>query len=152
MILTDEDIQRLLSEPKYFPDNPRLTTKPKAHAQHEEKELILNCPSKLEFKMRLNKHRFKPNKFSIILLYLNREAREWVRLFRCNGVHEHTNKLEGTKFEDFHIHKATQHYMEAGFKEDSYAEMASYSDYNGAIEYFISETNCQRVSNEPTLF
>lgn len=151
-ILTDAEIHQLLSQRKYFPENPRVRPRPKAHAQHEESELSLTTDSQLVFKVRIRKHRFNALKFSIILLYRDQENKTWLRLLRCNGKHEHSNDLEGERFYAFHVHKATQRYMEAGYREDLYAYEAPYSSFDGALNYFFEIANCRRAGENPTLF
>lgn len=151
-ILTDSEIDSLLKELKYFPDNPRIKPKPKANAQHEESELSLTTTGKLMFKVRIRKHRFNALKFSIILLYRDQENKTWVRLLRCNGKHEHSNDIEKEKFDTFHVHQATQRYMEAGYIEDFYAYQAPYSSFDGALNHFLDVAGCRRVADQPTLF
>ncbi|MGR3293571.1 MAG: hypothetical protein ACUZ9M_06090 [Candidatus Scalindua sp.] len=65
------------------------------------------------------------------------------KLRRHNGKsHEHSNKLEGVKFYDFHIHFATQRYQDEGRKEESYAEVTDrYSDIKEALNCLLEDCN-----------
>ena len=72
--------------------------------------------------------------FSIILGYMAPRSNLLFRLRRYNGKsHEHTNKIEGLTFYDYHIHTATLRYQEAGFDADGYAESSTeYADLQSA--------------------
>ena len=63
------------------------------------------------------------------------------RLLRYNGrSHPHTNTIEGDRFYDFHIHKATERYQKKGQKEESYAEVTDrYRDLDGASICMIKD-------------
>ena len=71
--------------------------------------------------------------FLVILIYVD-ENRKYHILRRYNGKHIHKNQIEKNKFRDFHIHKATQRYPEAGFRIDAYAEITdSYNNWKDAF-------------------
>ena len=67
------------------------------------------------------------------------------KLQRYNGKsHEHTNKLEGDKFYNFHIHFATQRYQDVGQKEESYAKVTDrYSDIQKALKCLLKDCNIE---------
>ena len=79
--------------------------------------------------------------FSIILAYSIPKSSVLFRLRRYNGrSHEHTNRVEGITFYDFHIHTATERYQEAGYTEEHYAEPTDrYADLSGAIQCLIQD-------------
>ena len=60
---------------------------------------------------------------------------------RYNGrSHQHTNRIEGNTFYDFHIHIATERYQAAGYEEDHYAETTNrFADLGGAIRCMIQD-------------
>jgi len=62
--------------------------------------------------------------FSTILMHRRPGLNTLFRLRRYNGPHEHTNSIEGSTLNDFHVHKATERYQKLG-KEDSFAEVTS---------------------------
>ena len=80
-----------------------------------------------------------PLDFSIILAVSPANSNQRFRLRRYNGKHgEHTNRIEGNTFYDFHIHFATERYQERGFKEDHYAEPTDkFYDFNSALKCMI---------------
>jgi len=63
------------------------------------------------------------------------------RLRRYNGrSHQHTNRIEGNTFYDFHIHMATERYQVAGYEEYHYAETTDrFADLGGAIRCMIQD-------------
>lgn len=65
------------------------------------------------------------------------------RIRRYNGKsHEHTNRIEGNSFYDYHIHIATERYQQLGFDEDGYAEISkAYTDIHSAMECFKNDCN-----------
>ncbi|HPA46929.1 MAG TPA: hypothetical protein PK395_14280, partial [bacterium] len=79
--------------------------------------------------------------FSVILAVCPRETNLSFRLRRYNGKsHEHTNRIEGTKFFDFHVHTATERYQDLGVKEDSFAEPTErFSDLSSALNCMFQE-------------
>ena len=59
---------------------------------------------------------------------------------RYNSRHEHTNKIEGVTFDDFHIHEATERYQLLGAKKDSYARPTDkFSDLDGALRCMLED-------------
>ena len=71
------------------------------------------------------------------------------RLCRYNGKsHEHSNSLESQKFYDFHVHRATARYQQAGSREDSFAEPTDrYNDLDGAVRCLIQDCGFQLPNN-----
>jgi hypothetical protein len=69
------------------------------------------------------------------------------RLRRYNGKsHEHTNKIEGNKFYDFHIHYATERYQNTGFTEDAFAMITNrYNSFHGALNCMVQDCGFQLV-------
>jgi len=84
---------------------------------------------------------FNPLDFSIILGCYRPDSNKIFRLRRYNGKsHEHTNRIEGNPFYDFHIHTATERYQNLGMHEDSYAEPTeSFSDFFSAMECMLKD-------------
>ncbi len=134
-LLTDQQIAQLLSEDKPLPENfqERIRLKPKRG--HKEAELDVEGADGSSFRLILRQSALNPLDFSVILAYQIPHTNVFFRLQRYNGKsHEHTNKLEGDRFYDFHIHKATQRYQESGLREDAFAEPTTrYADFDGAL-------------------
>jgi hypothetical protein len=152
-ILTDEQIQNLIDEPKVLPDNYRkrlLEMKPKPNGSHSEGELVASGDNGSEFlvKTRLSIH--NPFNFSVILMYSFPDTSRMFRLRRYNGrTTPHLNPLENQRILGFHIHKATERYQEAGYDEDTYAmETDRYTDLHGALRCMIDDCGFIRPEND----
>lgn len=139
--LTDAEIEGLLAERKPLsPDyGSRIKLKPKEG--HKERELDVTGAKGSLFRLILRQSNANVLDFSVILAYRPPRTNQFSRLRRYNGKsHEHTNKLEGDPFYDFHIHMATERYQESGFKEDTYAEPTDrFSEYSWAIRCMVAD-------------
>jgi len=135
-LLTDEEIGRLLTESKPLPDNVPERIKLKPKRGHKEAELDVTGADGSSFRLILRQSMLNPLDFSVILAYQFPQTNVFLRLRRYNGKsHEHTNKLEGDRFYDFHIHKATRRYQESGLREDAFAEPTErYADFDSALQ------------------
>jgi len=83
------------------------------------------------------------------------QSNQLFRLRRYNGKsHEHTNRLEGVTFYDFHIHIATERYQAVGMREDAYAEPTDrYGDFHAAFSCLIKDVNINvPLERQGTLF
>ncbi len=135
----------MIQIPKPLPPNYRrllrFRNKPDSE-RHEEAQLDVEAGEKGTFRIMIRKNLINPLDFSVILGYIPKERLNILRLRRYNGAHEHTNKLEGTRFRDFHIHYATQRYQETGWDIDNYAEPTDkYGTVDAALEVYFSECN-----------
>ena len=150
--LTDEDINGLIQIPKLLPANYksllRYRAKPTSE-QHEEAQFDVQSSGEVTFRVMIRKNLINPLDFSVILGYIPKERLNILRLRKYNGLHEHTNRLEGMRFRDFHIHQATQRYQEAGWDIDDYAEPTDkYGTVDEAIEVYFHECNFIRPEDE----
>jgi hypothetical protein len=141
IILTDTDIARLLAEAKPSPPDYQSRLQLRAKRGHKERELDITGASGSEFRVIVRQSSINPLDFSVILAYSIPRSSVLFKLRRYNGrSHEHTNKIEGTTFYDFHVHTATERYQEAGYAEEHYAEVTNrYADLNGAIQCLIQD-------------
>jgi hypothetical protein len=134
-LLTDDQIAHLLTESKPLPGNfqERIRFKPKRG--HKEAELDITGADSSTFRIVLRQSALNPLDFSVILAYQIPQTNVLFRLRRYNGKsHEHSNRLEGDRFYDFHIHQASQRYQESGLREDAFAEPTTrYADFDGAL-------------------
>jgi hypothetical protein len=139
--LSDNDIERLITERKPLPDDyrERIQTRPKRG--HKEREFDVTGDANSEFRIIFRQSEINPLDFSVILAYRPPKSNQLFRLRRYNGKsHEHTNTLEGKTFYDFHIHTATERYQDAGFREDWFAEPTGrYADFNDAIKCMLQD-------------
>lgn len=123
-ILTDEEIAKLLQEPKQLARNweTRLRPLPKSNSKFTRRDCEINGKNGHMFRIIIRHNMINPLDFSIILVFRDEDGTEF-NLRRYNGKHpsQHTNKLEKAKglpnssFRNvFHIHMATQRYQETG--------------------------------------
>lgn len=134
VLLTEDDIRRLLEERKPVPPDysKRIVLKPKRG--HKESQLDITGANGSEFVLIVRQAEANQLDFSVILAYRPPNTNRLFRLMRHNGKHEHTNLLEAETFYGFHIHTATERYQDCGLREDAYAKPTTrYSDYGGAI-------------------
>lgn len=133
--LTDDDIERLLAEPKSLSPDWQKRLELKSRLGVGKQQIDFLGAGGTEFRIILRQSEHNSFSFSAILAYCLPESSGIVRLCRCNGKdHEHTNRIERNRFYGFHVHQATERYQELGGKEDGYAEPTSdYSDLRGAL-------------------
>ena len=140
--LTDADIDRLVREEKQLPAglDALLKLKPKRYG-HRECECRVVGSDGSEFAVTIRERMADPLVFSVILSYLPPSTNARFCLRRYNGkYHEHTNRLEGVKFYDFHVHRATERYQEAGFDAEAYAEQTDrYGDVRTALDCLLED-------------
>lgn len=89
-----------------------------------------------------------PESFTAGLRWKSKTGEE-VILIRCNGSdHIHGNKIEQTKFGPAcHVHIATERYILAGKKVESFAEITNnYLTLDGALHYLVGYTNVVGIS------
>jgi len=152
VVLSDSEIGQLVAARKELPPDyqNRLALKPKRG--HKEQELELKTDDGAEFRVVLRQSDFNPLDFSVILGYRIPKSNRVFRLRRYNGRHgEHSNRLEGKRFYDYHIHMATERYQQSGFDEDAYAEPTSrYADFRGAVRCMIEDCGFVEPSGTQT--
>ncbi len=141
LILTDEQIESLLSEPK------RVTT-PAARWKEQRGSRQRNFSVESEdganqFSLFFRQNQRLKNGFSCGLIYHHPDG-EKITLSRYNGSdHSHYNPLDGSR-SDFscHIHRATERYMVAGRKAEHFAlSTHRYADLDGAVSAIIADCN-----------
>ena len=154
-ILRDSEIADLITETKLLPDNwqNQFKLKEKRNFQHKQRSIEIPGKAGNLFRVILRQNRVNIFDFSIILMFRDKDGKEY-RLIRYNGKHPspHTNNWEkrqgllDCKFgPTFHIHRATERYQEAGYKEiDGFAEeTTSYHDFHSALNRFLEDNNFQ---------
>ena len=150
--LPDAEIEDLIAVSKPLPVDyrTRIRTRSRSYSdKHEEGQLEVQIQDKGTFRIIIRKNRINPLDFSAILGYIPPERLKLFHLRRYNGVHKHTNKIEGISFRAFHIHYATQRYQEAGWNIDAYAELSDkYTTVDGALELLLDECNFIRPEGE----
>lgn len=147
MVLTDDEIARLLALPKTI-------TNPRAREKHQKGSIRLNYLASADdasFEIYVRQNLLVQNAFSCGFIYLHPSG-EKVTLMRCNGgYHAHDNPLEGVNTIGIccHIHIATQRYMEAGRKPEHYAEPTNlFTDVNGALITLMEKSNISGLTSK----
>jgi hypothetical protein len=139
-ILTDAQIQELIDEPKPLPDDYEARLTPKPARGHTERDLHITGTSGNHFEIRIRQAVQDPFDFSVILMYHVPGSNVCIRLRRYNGSHEHTNPIERTKLDGFHIHKATERYQALGPVPDKYAELTTaHFDLRSALARMLAD-------------
>lgn len=154
VVLTDTEIAGLLAERKVLPHDylARIQAKPKRG--HKERELAISGDQGNDFRLVVRQSIINPLDFSAMLMYCPRDTNQLFRLRRHNGrSHEHTNKIEGDKFYEFHIHMATERYQDLGVREDSFAEPTDrFTDLGGAIDCLLADCGFDRRNLQTSIF
>ena len=141
ILLTDSDIQGLLSERKALSTDFHKMFRLKPKLGHKELEVNITSESGSEFCLIFRQAQFNILDFSAILAFRSPDTNKLFHLRRYNGKsHEHKNPLESQKFYSFHIYQATERYQEYGYDEDAFAEPTDrYSDLFGALRCLIDD-------------
>lgn len=149
---TDEEIQALLAEPKALSADYQSNLLLSQKRGHKERQFEVKGTTGNRFVLMLRKSDFNEFDFSVILGVVSKESNQVFRLRRYNGKsHEHTNRLEGNTFYDFHVHTATERYQDLGAKEDHFAELTDhYGDMHAAISCMIQDCGFQVSPNAQT--
>ena len=138
---SDIEIAALMLERKPLAQNWRQLTRLRPKQGHDERDLDLPGSDGSEFRLILRRNQVNPLDFSVILAVRVPQSTRLFRLRRYNGrSHEHTNKIEGETFYDYHIHMATERYQAIGTREDAYAEVTDrYQDYATALDCMLED-------------
>lgn len=144
MELTDEQIGFLLDEPKNWPGRKIIGLKREYKYLRGDKVLESRTGNYFRVFIRLNTE--DPLDFSVGLVFRDKLTGEEIKLLRCNGPsHSHPNRIEQERLDSvYHIHKATERYMKAGMKAESWAfGTEEYDDIHSALTYLSEIANIQ---------
>ena len=142
-MLSDSEIQDLIDDAKPLSSKvlKEIQLKNKENRAYKEYDLDVKSKSDKIFKIRIRTNTINILDFSVILIYVD-ENRKYHILRRYNGKHSHKNQIEKDKFRDFHIHKATKRYPDAGFRIDGYAEVTdSYNNWKDVLTKMLKDCN-----------
>lgn len=133
--LSDAQIQELLGEPKRLDASLMASMNLRPKRGHREWDLDVSGSAGSNFRVIVRQSAHNPLDFSAVMIFGPPGSNQVFRLRRYNGLHsQHTNRIEGDSFYDFHIHMATERYQDLGLREDTYAEPTNrFSDLAGAI-------------------
>ncbi len=155
LTLTDAQICDLLNCAKSV-ENPG--SKARTEGKHVRRDYkVVSSDNKHEFVLFTRQSTVIPDNFSAGLRWRSKTGEESI-LIRCNGSdHVHGNAIEREQFSaQQHIHMATERYIVAGRKAESYAEPSrKYSTLAGALHELMQLakiTGLQTQPDEPDLF
>lgn len=140
---TDEEIARLIAERKPMGEDLSSRLSMKEKRGHRERDIEVAGEGGSRFRLILRQSKSNPLNFSIVLGVSPPGSNVLFRLLRYNGkVHRHVNRIEGEKFFDFHVHRATERYQDLGMDADAYAERSDrFSDFDSALECLLADGN-----------
>ena len=145
VVYLDHEIESLVAERKPLPADWLSRIRLRTKRGHQERHLDLVGSAKNYFRLILRQNSINRFDFSIILAISVPRSGKLFRLRRYNGnSHQHTNHIEGTTFDGFHIHYATKRYQELGTREDAYAEPTErYNDFSSALRCLIDDARLE---------
>lgn len=152
---SESEITRMICERKPLPSNYRLRIQLRDKRGHKERELDVTGENGTHYRLILRQSDFNTLDFSIILAVDPTDTNQAFRLRRYNGKsHEHTNRIEGNTFYDFHIHYATERYQESGSREDAFAVTTDrYADLHAALLCMLADCGFETPQDpQPSLF
>jgi hypothetical protein len=142
---SDEEIDKLIQCPKSVREHPRRELKLCGAYWRNDMTLNSSDPDR-KFAVFMRKNEDLPENFSIGLNFLPNDLRGDIVLVRCSGPHG--TFTEGIDFNplshhwDFHIHRASEAAMNAGFRADKFAARTdAFETYDGALQYFLRLIN-----------
>lgn len=147
--LTDTLISELKAMPKRI-TNPRARAKEEGRRSLVNYDVVSLC-GLWTFQVYKRQNTLFANDYSCGIR-VDPPSHETVTLSRYNGdSHTHGNELEGTSFEYLqHIHVATERYIMAGKKPETYAEPTDrYSSVDGAFHCLLTDWNILGKETEP---
>lgn len=140
VFLSEAQIGELVGEKKRLPDDYERKLRTRAERGHDEADVTIEGSGGAQFRVIVRKGRSSTLDFSVILGFLPQKSNTLFRLCRYNGKHQHSNRLEGEEFYDFHIHQATERYQHSGYREDTYAEPTDrYSTVEQALQCMFDD-------------
>ena len=146
--VSDDRIEAWLSMPKRV-TNPRARVKT-LERQEQRDYTVMSETTEERFALFVRRSTRLSSSFSVGLRVLRGE--ESITLMRCNGpAHAHRNHLEDETFGlECHIHVATARYINAGRRDEGFAERSShYSTVDEALAYMLERCNISGLVLDP---
>jgi len=131
----------MIREKKPLPKDYRTRLQVRPKRGHLERDFDVIGANGTHFQVILRQSSLNLFDFSLVLVVLPEDSNLQFRICRYSGrSHQHTNRIEGDTFFDFHVHRASERYQELGGREDGYAEPTTrYADFDTALKCFLSE-------------
>lgn len=147
--LSQADIDALITCPKRV-INP--SSRSKAEGKHIRRDYqVASLDGRHDFVLFTRQSTIIVESFSAGLRWRSKTGEE-VILMRCNGPdHAHGNAIERARFEfRRHVHRATERYLAAGRKAESFAEVTeAYSTLEGALHHLLQLTSISGLNAMP---
>lgn len=148
-LLTDAQIDALLTCQKRVKN---VASREKRDGKHLRRDFnVVSVDEELEFILFTRQSTVIPESFSAGLRWRSKSGEELI-LLRYNGAdHPHGNSLEHQEFAaQSHIHTATERYILAGKKAESFAQPTSlYRTLAGALHELMKATNTSGLQTNP---
>lgn len=148
--LTDAQISELLTCPKRVQN---ANSKSRVDGKHSRRDFqVTSLDDRHHFVLFTRQSLVIGNSFSAGLRWKSKSGEE-VILMRCNGAdHPHGNAIEQIEFiAQAHIHLATERYIVAGKRAETYAEPTTqYSTLAGALHELTQLANISGLNTQPT--
>jgi hypothetical protein len=138
------ELDQLVACPKVISEAPARELRLDGAHWRNDAKLVASDGTKGYFAMFLRKSDDFPENFSVGLTYVANDGRSSIQLFRCNGKHGVFNNDSDPEHPhwDYHIHRASEQAIEAGFKSEKYAEKTTaFASYEEALQYFVKAIN-----------
>jgi len=147
--LNQAEIDALITCPKHV-TNP--SSRPKTEGKHIRRDYqVASVDGRHDFVLFTRQSTMITESFSAGLRWRSKTGEE-VILMRCNGAdHTHGNAIERTRFElRRHVHRATERYLAAGRKVESFAEVTdAYHTLEGALHHLLQLTSISGLNTGP---
>lgn len=136
------EIDQLISCPKEILEAPAKELRLVGAYWRNGGKLVASDGTRGTFSVFMRRNEDFPENFSIGLIYNANDGRGEITLFRCNGKHGVFNgggQADHPHW-DFHIYRATEMALEAGFVAEKYAEKTNrFASYEQAIGVFLQD-------------
>lgn len=156
--LSDAEIARLIAIPKRSGKMPTPRPKDKRVNYREAEWPLSSDDPDAVFSIIIRVNLDDPQDFSAILYYQPRGGGTAYRLLRCNGQHEHpvdsgSRRRRRQRFNDFHIHRASEAAQDQGKDAEWYAAPTTrYTDVSGAIRELLRLASVSSPVDDLPLF
>lgn len=141
---TQIEIDALIRCPKKVVEAPRRTMRQEGAYLRNAAKLAAVNEVEGDFLIFLRENEDFPENFSIGLIYSPRDGRDAITLLRCNGKHGDYNKSFDPEHPhcDFHIHRATERAIEAGYAAEKFADKTmEFASFEEALQVFVKMIN-----------
>lgn len=140
---TQAELDELIKCPKMIAEPPKREMKLDGGHKRNDME-VRSKDGKIKFSVFMRINETLPENFSIGLTYHPVDDATSICLLRCNGRHgPHKNHTgDGSQFDGFHVHTATEAAIAAEVDPADYAELTTeYASYQQALAHFLRIAN-----------